>query len=289
MHDPMTVAHEIKYPWWRDKPWPKKFRDSADRFERKRHWAKMTDEQKRKRDPMWPEGYRQTFITIWHIDPERGGSDDSCGYSHVRLTKKQRERLQNAAWSEAHNPHFLCCNSKEWTGTHSDAESLYRGLVLFVCRVLRLNLTMDEVNRFACERVHHVDCGKYGGVFCFLPGYHTNSQKDSESYREDHFHGILCNVASSILTMKRHWWQHPKWHFWHWKFQCHPLGDFKRWAFSRCSKCGKGFTWGYAPVTNSWNGSGPLWFRSEKDVFHSDCNRPSDPCVTNAETVTASN
>lgn len=48
MHDPMTVAFEIRSPF-RDKP-----------------------------SEMFPEGYRRHFITIWHKDPCRDGSDDSC-------------------------------------------------------------------------------------------------------------------------------------------------------------------------------------------------------------------
>ena len=50
MHDPMTVAFEIRYPW-RDKPCK-----------------------------AWPDGYRHSFITIWHKDAERDGSDSSCGW-----------------------------------------------------------------------------------------------------------------------------------------------------------------------------------------------------------------
>jgi hypothetical protein len=49
VHDPLTVAFEIKYPWKR--------------------YSKF-----------WPKGHRDTFITIWHKDPELRGSDDSCGW-----------------------------------------------------------------------------------------------------------------------------------------------------------------------------------------------------------------
>lgn len=279
----MTVAHEIKYPWWRHKPWPKKLRDRQG-WEKKNAWEnRMTEQERQGRDKFWDEGYRETFITIWHIDPEKDGSDDSCGWAWVRLTRKQKVRLKNASWSEGQNPHFLCCRNKEWSGTHSDAEALYRGLVFLVCRVLRLPITFDQAAKYAAEQIHIRDTGKFGDTFCFLPGYHTNNANDSKEDREEHFYGILCGVARLILTDRRTWWKHPKWHFWHWKIQCHPLLNFKRWAFSRCCKCGKHFAWGYSPVTNSWSGGGPLWFRSERDVFHSDCNRPTDPCIKSAE------
>lgn len=287
MHDPMTVAHEIKYPWFRHKPWPKKSRRDPEPFRLKREWDKLADEQRSTRDRHWPEGYRETFITIWHVDPERDGSDDSCGYSYVKLTPKQLEVLRNAAWSEGRDPHFLCCPSKQWEGTLPEAEALYRGLVLLVARVLRLKMRFDEAAKYASEAMNIRTCGKFGDTFCFLPGYHTNSQKDSPEQRQDHFHSILCGVARNILTDRRYWWQHPRWHFWHWKIQCHPLLHFKRWAFSRCSKCGGRFCWGYSPVTNSWNGTGPRWFRSERDVFHSDCNLPKSNCVVDTSQVSS--
>lgn len=269
MHDPMIVAHEIKYPWWRNKPWPKKFRHSEDRQFTWKH--RMNDKDREGRDSHWEEGYRDTFITIWHVDPEKDGSDDSCGWSWPKLTKEQRERLRNTAWSEAHDPHFLCCAAKEWKGTMAEAEILFRGMVLLVARVLRLKFSYDVLARYAAEAMHIRTGGRAGDVFCFLPGYHTNSQKDSRDDRQEHFAGILYGIARGLLDMKRPWWRHPKWHFWHWKFQCHPLQLFKRWAFSRCSKCGGRMKYGESVVSNSWHGTGPMWFRSEKDVMCEKC------------------
>lgn len=81
--------------------------------------------------------------------------------------------------------------------------------------------------------------------------------------------------AINLWTHRSRWRLHPRWHFWHWQIQVHPLQDFKRWAFSRCCRCGKRFTWGYAPTTNSWNSRGPRWFRGEPDVYHHECDRPA--------------
>lgn len=274
MHDPCTVAHEIKYPWFLYRPWPKKFRKDPHPWRLKRGWEEMPDALKTGRGAHWPEGYQQSFITIWHVDPERDGSDDSCGYSFIKLTPKQREILRNTAWSEGYKPHFLRYSSKTFPGTAEEAECFYRGLALLVARVLRLKVSMDYVTRYASEAVHVRDgSSDFGGAFCFLPGYHTNNSKDSQDDRREHFHGILCSVARNILTDLRPWWRHPKWHFWHWKLQCHPVGHLKRWAFSRCCKCGGRFRWGESPTTNSWNGTGPRWFRGEPDIYHSNCDQ----------------
>lgn len=51
MHDPMTVAFEIKSPF-------------------------------RKKSSIRPSGWwRDTLITIWHVDPCSDGTDDSCYYA----------------------------------------------------------------------------------------------------------------------------------------------------------------------------------------------------------------
>jgi hypothetical protein len=282
MHDPMTLAFDIKYPWFVHRPWPKKSRRDPNPFELKHNWDHLTPDQQKKRNRHWPEGYRNTFLSIWHVDPEKDGTDDSCGWSRPKISKELREKLRNVAWSEGRNRHFLRCSEKEWNGSLGEAETLYRCLVFLVARVMRTKLSFDEVAKQASEAVHHLDCGKSGSMFCFLAGYHSNFKTDDDDHRQEHFHGILCNVARSILDSRRPWYRHPKWHFWHWKFQCHPLVAFKRWAFSRCCKCGKRFSWGHSPVTNNWNAKGPKWFRGERDVYHSNCNNPTDHCLADS-------
>lgn len=240
----------------------------------------MTDADKIGRDSSWDNGYRDSFITIWHVDPEKGGSDDSCGWSYPRLTKKQIGVLRSTAWSEGYDPHFLCCSAKHWDRSIMEAELLFRGMVLLVDRVLHLGLSFEQCSRYAAESMHIRTGGHAGDVFCFVPGYHTNFQNDSKEHRQDHFHGILCGIARGLLDLKRPKWKHPRWHFWHWKFQCHPLQDLKRWLFSRCAGCGRRFAYGASCCTNSWNGTGPRWFKGERDVFHDHCMSSGTPIKT---------
>lgn len=268
MHDPMIVAFEIKYPWWRDKPWPKKFRHEHDK---KWAWDHGMKDLQDGRGSMWPKGYRDTFLTIWHVDPEKDGTDDSCGFTYPKLTHEQRERLRNGAWSEAHNPHFLVFNGREWEGTYTEAVSLYEGLIAFTVRLLRVKFTLDKMKLMAIERIHFPDCCKPTNVFCYQPGYHTNNPKDSERDREEYFYGILCGVARNVLYELRPWYKRPRWHFWHWKFQCHPLMQIKRTLFSRCCKCGGMFKYGESCVSNQWDSPGPRWFKGEPAIMHNKC------------------
>jgi hypothetical protein len=241
MHDPQTVAFTIKRPWpvFRRTP----FMDS--RF-------------------YWPP-----LLTIWHHDPESDGSDDSCGWSRPKLTKKQSSDLDFFAGCEARDPWVLRDRSKRPEHA-ADAEALLRGVILFVGDRLRANVTVDEATRWTIRLIHNpVD--NLRSSLCFLPGWHTNFEHDSEDHRRAEAHALFCCVARFILRERRPWYRHPQWHVWHWSIQAHPLQAFKRWAFSRCSGCGQGFAYGYSPVTGNWNGTGPLWFRSEGGIYHDRC------------------
>lgn len=249
MHDPMTVAFEIKSPF-----------KSAPRSAYKIH-----------------DEYRSTIIRIWHVDPERDGSDDSCGWSWVKLTESQRERLKSSAWFEGRDPYFQCVRDKQWRGTRHEAEAMYRGLVIYVADVLRIDLTYDQAAKFAARKIHHADCVDDAGVLCFLPGYHSNSAEDRRSDREERFTQTMMGIARELLTARRPWYRHPRWHFWHWKIQIIPVQDFKRWAFSRCERCHQRFDFGEAPVASSWNRGGPRWFRGETGLTHSRCYKAYEP------------
>jgi len=78
-------------------------------------------------------------------------------------------------------------------------------------------------------------------------------------------------VMRAYLRHHRPWWKHPRWHVHHWSIQVHFIQNLKRWLFSRCASCGERFSWGYAPVTPKWEGTGPLWFKSETKIYHHKC------------------
>lgn len=73
MHDPCTVCFDIKRPW-REKP-----------------------------SKFWKDGYRPTWITIWHADPLKFKikcavrDDDSCGWFTRPLTLAQRHVIEKLA------------------------------------------------------------------------------------------------------------------------------------------------------------------------------------------------
>lgn len=69
MHDPYTVAFEMRYPWR-----ARRYRQATSAFLRTYH------------DP---------FITIWHKDPERGGDEDSCDWFWRHFNARQAAALDD--------------------------------------------------------------------------------------------------------------------------------------------------------------------------------------------------
>ena len=253
MHDPMTVAFDIRRPWpsYRSQPF------MGSRW----HWP--------------------TLITVWHVDPERDGSDDSCGWSRPKLTKAQMSDFGFWAGCEARDPWLLRDRGKQ-PNNAAEAEVKLKAAILLTGERLNANVTDAEAAKWAGHLLHNpVD--NVRGSLCHLPGWHTNRTDDDEDERRERAHRLYCILAQFILRERRPWYRHPKWHVWHWKIQLHPVQQFKRWAFSRCAGCGKRFAYGYSPTSGSWSGGGPRWFGHEPHVYHGQCfpaSKPAEPVMS---------
>lgn len=221
-------------------------------------------------DPQTVIGQMGPFV-FWHVDPETGGSDDSCGWSSPRLTEHQFKRVEASAWSESYSP-WAQSTKAETLGDPVVARELAVGVLVRVDRALGTKMRMDELERLAVLGVHS-PCDGIRSSLCFLPGYHENRGEDTEESRKPHARGLYLWAARSILRYKRRWWQHPKFHLHHLRIQNTWLRDFKRWAFSRCAGCGDRFRFGYAPTTGQWDSDGPRWFASESGKYHGGCSR----------------
>lgn len=252
MHSPSTIAFERTYPWYakNKRPWPKRIRHLTDLD---RAWDIMTAREKIRCDRLWPNGYSDAWLTIWHEDPQRH-SDDSCGFTVPHLTNEQLSRLKALAWDEARNRYFLRSPGKNFVGTRHEAECLFRGLMLQIAEYLRVPMSFDEAAKIAALRVHSPDTSDGAGVLCFQPGYHTNFQEDTREAREEYFFGKVCSIARwEILKPRRPWWRHPRWHIRHWRIQVHPLQRVRHWLFDRCEKCGARFGFDEPIASTAWD------------------------------------
>lgn len=225
MHDPKTVAHDIRYPW------------------KNKH------------------GYRNSIITIWHVDPEKGAlgckSDDSCGWfappyteeekeSVLKLAKNQYEQLfaKQVAYAEEKTFAYICYN-----------QDCY-GALYWLWRALksmgnngwqygkRLSAKeLDKIYRLATNPVDNLQ----------------HSYLEIKTY--ENFERFFMLVWRSFRSFNRPWYKHPRWHIWHWEIQFHPWQNFKRRYLDRCSECGKrGFK---TTAYGDWDGT---------KIWCSDCN-----------------
>lgn len=225
MHDPKCVAFEIKSP----------FKDKG--------------------------GYRNPIITIWHNDPEKDGTDDSCGW-FIRL------RHTDKAVYEKIVKEF----EFEWDRTFKSDSSNY----VYNCgwfnpegeNVLSVQAIVFNMYLYAAKEVINAD-GKMNPRKCWKKAwkfmnkwrseifYFAENNRDSmrdtivrkfergtnEDYTPERRMEMIRNCASiiytDILRKQRPWYKHPRWHIHHWSIQIHPLQQFKRRWIDKCSKCGK--------------------------------------------------
>jgi hypothetical protein len=237
MYDPLTVAHEIK-----------------NYFLPARKSGNFS--------------YRRPLVTIWHRDPETDGTDDSCGWFAPKLTKDQQARLKDLAWHEARKPWFQAATTERIEDPVA-AVVLMEGAIDAVVRSLRVTYSPAR-QKALCIRLVHNPSDNVRNSLAYKQGYHGNSA-DDDYWRQKHAMRLFGIIARNVLRDCRPWYRHPRWHVHHWELQIHPVQHFKRWAFSRCTKCGGRFGWSESPVGN-WFGTGPRWFKSE-NVWHMSCDR----------------
>jgi hypothetical protein len=251
MHDPSTVAFEIKSPI-------------------------------RRRSDFFPKGYRKSLITIWHEDPMNfegkcaGRSDDSCGWHTPLMRLDERD-----TWRKRSDYEYTCVFNKQHVTAKGESyarvcyhpETTYDA-VYWTWRSIRHDHLKDKwwyrtVWRYSSrlsaselEAIQNLATNPVDNVQFTVQNEITDAESFWPFYR--------C-VLNAYRRHARPWYRHPRWHFWHWQFQVHPWQTFRRWAFSRCAGCGKRFPWGYSPVSHQWDSPKPKLFRGEVGVFHSEC------------------
>lgn len=199
--------------------------------------------------------FGKQLVTIWHVDPETDGTDDSCGWPRPKLTDTELEKVENYITFE-YKAIVEIYNKWDDSNRMPILYTLYQGLKWTLYRE-RLN-TRDIRN-----------------IMSFAWNIHDDIMIHIER-PEYEFKRMCFNLARHVKCVRRKWWRHPRWHVRHWEFQVHPVQAFKRWAFSRCSYCGGRFGWGESVTSHKWHGTGPLWFKSEESIFHHQCSKYCD-------------
>lgn len=258
MHDPMTVAFDVfPYRW-------------------------------RQRFPWLPH-----FLTIWHVDPEKDGTDDSCGW-FMRSRHGDQKVLERIVRRFEH----------EWDRVFESGRAVYNcglfrpdGQPHFSVPGVVLNLFFMAVSehfdsnghtngrkakRFMNRNLLDILLFAENTTDSLFDGitrkFEIGCEEDyTDQQRADRIRKMASCIYAWIIRAERPWYKHPKWHFWHWHFQVHHLQQLRRWLLSRCEVCGRGFKWGESPVGH-WDSPPPRRFemlRGERGVRHTGCSNCS--------------
>lgn len=247
MHDPMTVAFEIKRPW----PQGRSGLGAGRR-------------------------YFSPLVTIWHVDPESDGSDDSCGWSRPKSDAKHIERIRKLgeqqyydlfgkrrATIEGKDYAYLCFEPSTYEAVYWAWRAIKfqgrKGWRFGEGRNVLSAAELQEIQELASNPVDNIQ--------------HTVATVASAEACANFFR----IVDSCFRRFNRPWYRHPRWHIWHWQIQIHPWQQFRRWALTRCAHCGKGFAYGESPVSHSWHSARPKFLQGEIGLYHGDCSSAALP------------
>ena len=199
--------------------------------------------------------YRLPLITIWHNDPEKDGTDDSCGW-FIRPRHGEQTVLAKIISDfdfNFKNNYWFDKDGKQIFSTIGTLMLMYE-TAAWIHFNRNVKKTHAFMRKYCADIIHFaenpIDCGGDGitDKFYLLTG--------SSLLSEDRFNGMAGMVYSDILRKERKWYQHPKWHIHHWSIQFHPLQRLKRRFWDKCSICNKrGFK---SSAMGDWNGT-KLW------------------------------
>lgn len=179
MHDPKSVAHEIKLPF------------------KNKH------------------GYRKSLVTIWHVDPETDGTDDSCGWfgRSRHLSKPLRDKVHKEfLFHYQHNYWFDTCGNPVFT---------VPGTVLNMFRSaahIYFNSNHDKVDKWMNKHLAELLLFSENYMDSLHP---TITRKYGGAIDETFMRQIADTVLCYIVRRERKWYNHPRWHINHWEIQIH--------------------------------------------------------------------
>lgn len=221
--------------------------------------------------------YRSPLITIWHVDPEKDGTDDSCGWFQ-RARHGDKEMLEKI--KKAIDFSFDSVFKSESSGT-----VYYTGYFKPVSghpNFSTMGIVLDMFSQASWEFFKHnrkkqkkwMNNNLYD-ILHFAENPIDSLKNDirgtfrigcDEPWRRDEALNSYASIIYGWLLRKnRKWWQHPKWHIHHWRIQFHPWQSLKRRYWDKCCVCGKrGFK---EPAIGNWDGD---------KIWHQSCNRDNN-------------
>lgn len=194
--------------------------------------------------------YKNPLITIWHNDPEKDGTDDSCGwFIRARHTDQEvLEKIKKEFDFNLKNNYWFDKEGKQIFSTIGTLMQMYQ-----TAAWIHFKYNRKKTNAFMRKHCVDIICLAENSYDCIGDEITGKFYKDLLS--KERFNSLPGIIYSDILNKTRKWYQHPKWHIHHWSIQINPLQQLKRRWWDKCYICGKrgfkGSTYG------DW--SGKIW------------------------------
>lgn len=163
------------------------------------------------------EDYKHSEIfSIWHIDPETDGSDDSCGYTNPKLSKSESERITNEAEFE-YDFYF----GRKYSTMNLNAASCYEVIHAIWAQIrwrfYRKQLTPKDLLEISDLASNPTDNLRH----LVYESKHDKAE----------FVRLWKCIFRAQKRIHRRWYEKPKWHVHHWQIRFEWWRDLKRkWA-----------------------------------------------------------
>src|ERR1044072_3419635 len=177
------------------------------------------------------------WLTIWHRDPLKFGNkicrrdDDSCGWFTPPYSPAKRDEIKKlSVWQyrEIFAKQVAGGEGKSYAYIRNEPDCV--SAIYWSWRAIKHLYRPRGRWQWGCRLASSENEEIYSLATC--PVY--NLQHIFREVRnEETFERFFFLVFCAYLRHSRPWYRHPRWHFWHWELQIHPVQTFKRWAFSR--------------------------------------------------------
>lgn len=218
--------------------------------------------------------YRSPIITIWHNDPCKDGTDDSCGWfmrerhGNTEILKKIRSAIDfdfdrtfksDSSGTTYYTGYFSPKSGMPNMSVQGIALDMFGKAAWEFFKYDRkkqkkwMNDNLFDILHFAENTVDSLR-DNILGTFRIGTG--------EEWKRENELTHYATIIYGFLLRSNRKWYQHPKWHIHHWSINFHLLRQLKRRYWDKCCVCGKRGFKGSAYC--DWSGT---------KIWHGECDR----------------
>ena len=171
---------------------------------------------------------QRTLVTIWHVDPETDGTDNSCGWFHPHPTEKDQAQIEEMVKGDMDFP-FYTSQATVDTATldNPNYPSLFQqppGDCLGYVAAGWQRIAWSKNRR-------SLTASEWWAVVSLATNPDDNLRSilaDPEENPEERARRFLWWVMCQYLRHHRPWWRHPRWHIRHWQFQVHFIQTLRR-------------------------------------------------------------